>query len=143
MKSIFKLVVSHFFIITVCVLFFVSLSNSIVGVKSYPPDYPWSILLTGFVGALPSFLFYFKNEPTKLRFYVRVVIHFIVLSSLIMSLGFLMGWFSSFAEGLIVFGIFFVIYVFVWIFSNFSNQSIADSINTELSRLNNISQDNE
>ncbi len=56
MKSIFKLMVSHFFIITVCILFFVSLSNSIAGVKSYPPDYPWSILLTGFVGALPSSL---------------------------------------------------------------------------------------
>ena len=80
MKDTVKLVITHFFIISTGVLFVVSLSNLLFdGNKPLPPELPWQVLLTGILGALPSFFFSFKKEPTKNQFLVRTVIHFIVI----------------------------------------------------------------
>ena len=77
-KETIGMVLSHFFIITVCVMLVTATLDLIVGgvsLSGYTKYYPWIAMLTGLAGALPSFLFCFKNEPTKKRFYLRVVLH--------------------------------------------------------------------
>lgn len=137
MKEIIKMVVMHFFIITVGVLFCTSVSNLLVVADySYPPEYPWTVMLTGVVGAIPTFLFYFKKEPTKKQFYLRAVIHFIIMSTAVMCLGAWLKWYDNFIEALIIFGMIFAVYVFVWFFSYLSNYSVADKINSALEEIN-------
>ena len=95
MKEAIRIVIMHFFIITVGVLFFTGIINTFDGNTMFSPQYPWEVILTGVIGSVPSFLFYSKKEPTKKQFTVRVIIHFIVITALIMGEGALLGWYGS------------------------------------------------
>lgn len=137
MKDTVKLVITHFFIISTGVLFVVSLSNLLFdGNKPLPPELPWQVLLTGILGALPSFLFSFKNEPTKKQFLVRTVIHFIVIETIVMTEGALFEWYENFINALILFFVILAIYIFVWAYSYSMNIHLAKGINTALKRFN-------
>ena len=72
LKEIIKEVIKDFFIITVAMLFVVSLANSIALIEYYPPDFPWVVMGTGAVTSIPTLLFYFKEEPTKLQARIRI-----------------------------------------------------------------------
>lgn len=137
MKDTVKLVITHFFIISTGVLFISSLSNLLFdGNEPLSPELPWEILLTGILGALPSFLFYFKNEPTKKQFQFRTVIHFIVIETVVMTEGALFKWYGSFIDGLILFAVILAVYLFVWAYSYFMNMHLARDINAALKRFN-------
>lgn len=137
MKDTVKLVISHFFIISTGVLFIISLSNLLFdGNEPLSPELPWQIFLTGILGALPSFLFYFKNEPTKKQFQLRTVIHFIVIETVVMTEGALFKWYGSFIDGLILFAVILAVYLFVWAYSYFMNMHLARDINAALKRFN-------
>ena len=144
MKDTVKLVITHFFIISTGVLFIISLSNLLfAGSEPLPPELPWQIFLTGILGALPSFLFYFKNEPTKNQFRVRTVIHFIVIETVVMTEGAFFGWYESFIDGLILFAVILAVYLFVWAYSYFMNMHLAKDINAALKRFNEDDEDDE
>ena len=134
MKDAIKLVVEHFFMITVGVLFFTSIGN--IGAESIPPNYPWMVLLSGIAGAIPTLLFYFRSEPTKKQFIVRAILHFIVIVTLIMTLGFVFGWYTNLLEGLIILGVILAVYASVWFLSYKLNASQAKNINDALNRIN-------
>lgn len=136
LKDIAKLVVTHFFIITVGVLFITSLSNLIEGNKTIPSELPWQIILTGIIGAVPSFIFYFKKEPTKKQFRIRCIIHFIVIETLVMTEGALFCWYEEFLEAMVMFSIILLIYIFVWVYSYLMNLTLANDINNALKRIN-------
>lgn len=142
MKDTVKLVITHFFIISTGVLFISSLSNLLFdGNEPLSPELPWEILLTGILGALPSFLFYFKNEPTKKQFQFRTVIHFIVIETVVMTEGALFKWYGSFIDGLILFAVILAVYLFVWAYSYFMNMHLARDINAALKRFNEDDED--
>ena len=60
LKEIIKEVIKDFFIITVAMLFVVSLANSIALIEYYPPYFPWVVMGTGAVTSIPTLLFYFN-----------------------------------------------------------------------------------
>ena len=62
-KRILKIIISQFFTITVCVMFFTSVVNLFwgFGIK-YDSSYPWILMLTGLLGALPSLVFIFNKR---------------------------------------------------------------------------------
>ncbi len=140
MKEWIKVVGMHFFIITVGVLFFTSIGPFIEcgfsGELIYPSWYPFMVILTGFIGAIPTFLFYFRKEPTRKQFFVRTILHFIIIETLIMIEGWLFRWYDEFIQGLIVFIMIFVVYLFVWFFSFKLDCSLADNINNALKKIN-------
>lgn len=142
MKESIKLVAMHFFIITVGVMFFTSIGPLIEcglsGKLVYPGWYPWMVMLTGLVGAIPSFLFHFKkdSEPTRKEFQIRIVLHFIVIETLIMIMGWVFKWYDGVFEALIVAVTIFAVYLFVWFFSYRINTSLAKNINEALKRIN-------
>ena len=103
LKEIIKEVIKDFFIITVAMLFVVSLANSIALIEYYPPYFPWVVMGTGAVTSIPTLLFYFKEEPTKLQARIRIVIHFCLIQAIVMTEGFLLGWYKNFPMALLVF----------------------------------------
>ena len=144
MKDTVKLVITHFFIISTGVLFIISLSNLLFdGNEPLSPELPWQIFLTGILGALPSFLFYFKNEPTKNQFRVRTVIHFIVIETVVMTEGAFFGWYGNFVGALVLFVVILAVYLFVWVYSYFMNMHLAKDINAALKRFNEDDEDDE
>ncbi len=136
LREIGKLIVSQFFIITVGILFCTSVGNLFYEDVVYPAWYPWMIMLTGLVGSLPTALFHFRKEPTRKQFIIRTIIHFIVIEILIMTLGYIFGWYSEFIGGLIIFGMILAVYAFVWFFSIRMDMSLAKNINAALERMN-------
>lgn len=136
MRDTIKLVITHFFIITVGALFVTSISDLIEGNKMIPAELPWLILLTGIITALPSFLFCFKKEPSKRQFLVRCVLHFFVIEAIVMFEGRLFGWYSEFLGGIILFCMVLFVYILVWTYSYFVNRTLANDINCALKRIN-------
>ena len=144
MKDTVKLVITHFFIISTGVLFIISLSNLLFdGNEPLSPELPWQIFLTGILGALPSFLFYFKNEPTKNQFRLRTVIHFIVIEAVVMTEGELFKWYEGLVGALVFFAVVLAVYLFVWAYSYFMNMHLARDINAALKRFNEDDEDDE
>ena len=138
-KDILRLAVSHFFIITVCVMFVVSAANLLFyNDFSYSIDgtFPWVMMLTGLLGALPTLLYYFPNEPTKKQFYIRVALHYLLINAVILGEGRLLGWFSTVPQMLIIAAMILAVYGLVWLFSSIAEKTQADNINKALQRFN-------
>lgn len=136
MKDVIRLIITHFFIITVSVLFFVSLTNQLRGIQAYSAEFPWVIMLTGIIGAIPSALFFFKKEPSKNQFRLRLLIHYVVIEAIIMTEGFILKWYESFAEGLLIFAIVLLVYIIVFAYTYFVAFNTAHSINKALEDFN-------
>lgn len=114
MKEIIKTVFAQFFLITVLVL----LATGIVFlISQYPVSwlYPFYVLGCGFFGAVPSLVFYSKKQMTRRAFWIRVILHFILLSAVIMLFSYLFQVYTTPLGALWVFLTFFLIYLTVWI----------------------------
>ena len=138
-KDILRLAVSHFFIITVCVMFVVSAANLLFYKDfNYSIDgtFPWVMMLTGLLGALPTLLYYFPNEPTRKQFYIRVALHYLLINAVILGEGRLLGWFSTVPQMLIIAAMILAVYGLVWLFSIIAEKTQADNINKALQRFN-------
>lgn len=136
LKEIIKEVIKDFFIITVAMLFVVSLANSIALIDYYPPDFPWIVMGTGAVTSLPSLLFYFKEEPTKRQYRIRIAIHFCVIQAIVMTEGFLLNWYTNLLMALVIFAMITAVYLLTFIFSYITSTNTANSINESLKKFN-------
>ena len=138
-KDILRLAVSHFFIITVCVMFVVSAANLLFYKDfNYSIDgtFPWVMMLTGLLGALPTLLYYFPKEPTRKQFYIRVALHYLLINAVILGEGRLLGWFSTVPQMLIIAAMILAVHGLVWLFSSIAEKTQADNINKALQRFN-------
>ncbi len=142
MRDIFKLVLTDFFIIIFGVLLVTSvpeyIASFISGVEftTYPAEYPFIVIITGVLGALPSFMFYFRNEPTKKQFNIRLILHYLVVEIIIMTEGFFLKWYENILEGIIIFVFVLIVYAIVLLCTMFISQDTANSINKALSVFN-------
>ena len=143
-KSMARVIIMQFFIITVCAMFVIAASNTLFsGGLNYPIDasFPWVMMLTGVLGSLPSLLFFFRNEPTKKQFYIRVIIHFFAIEAVILIEGRILGWYSTFGNMLIIAAMVLAVYALVWVFSYISEKTLAVNINKALQNFNNDEDD--
>ncbi len=143
MKTTIKMIVSHFLVICVSVMFFTSILNLSLGHKFLPIEYPFQILLTGLITSLPSALFYFKNEPSKKQYYFRFLIHFCIIETIVMIEGSLIGWYNDITEAIIVFIIVILVYAAVLLYSRLENTFTAKSINDALKKFHEQDNDGE
>ena len=136
-KSLLRFFLSEFFIITVCVMFVIAAVNTLVyGMYPIDSSFPWVMLLTGFLGAVPTVLLNFRNEPTRRQFFVRVVLHFLSIEALILTEGALLGWFRDIQNFIVVAAMILAVYALVWGFSALSQRATADNINKALKKYN-------
>lgn len=136
MKDTIKTLITHFFVITVSVLFVISLANSIEGVECYPASYPWMVLITGVLTTLPSLIFFSKKELNKKSYRIRTVINFLINGSIVMILGYLWRWYTDFGYALLVFLMYVFVYAIVCAYSYFVQYHTAQSINKALEKFN-------
>lgn len=136
MKDAIKLVIMHFFIITVGVLFVISLANTLDGVEYYTADYPWGIMLVGAITALPSLIFYSKKEISKKQMKIRFIIHFLVVGAIVLTLGYFWQWYTTIRYAVFVFLMYVFVYVIVLAYSFFIQYKTALSINKALKEFN-------
>lgn len=134
MKDTLKMVLSHFFVICVSVMFFTSISNLVCGNKTLPIEYPFQILINGVLTAPPSLLFYFKKEPTKKQFYTRLIIHFFIIEAIVMTEGVVFRWYGNIAEAVTVAIIVILVYAIVFSYTMFSDKAVARKINDKLKK---------
>ena len=138
LKNAIRFAVLQFFIITVCVMFVISFFGLFAdnSKQLFDSSFPWIMMLTGLLTSLLSFLFYFKNEPTRKQFNIRRMIHFFSIEAVVLLEGFLLGWYTSFIGALVVAAMIMIVYTLVWIFSAISDRNTASSINKALQNLN-------
>lgn len=135
MKNVLKMVGLHFFIITTLVLFVDGIGHILEGAKTIRVYEPFVILGVGFISALPSLLFYFKKEPSKLQFVLRFVFHFIIVEAVVLTSGYYVRWYSDLISGVVMFFTILAIYLFVCIFTFINGKSTANSINEALDKI--------
>ena len=75
-------------------------------------------------------------EPTKLQARIRIVIHFCLIQAIVMTEGFLLGWYKNFPMALLVFAMFTAVYLLTFLFSYITRTSTAKSINESLKKFN-------
>lgn len=76
--------------------------------------YPMSILLTGFLCALPTLLFYLKDDKEAQFEKKMIAVHFVLLYMIIAASGRIFGWYSDIKGLVSVFITYVIIYVAVW-----------------------------
>lgn len=137
MKDTVKMVISHFFIITVCVMAAIGVSNLFsADPTGYPKEFPLHMLLVGASTALPSFLFYSRRPLDRRRFLLRSVLHFFCILAIVLTEGYFLKWYNSFAGAAVIAGILIVVYAAVWIITLRSNNRVEQSINEALKSYN-------
>ncbi len=142
MKDTVKMVISHFFIITVCVTAAVGVSNLFVpDFEGYPKEFPLHMILVGASTALPSFLFYSKKALDRKRFFIRTVLHFLCIITVVMVEGRFLNWYDSVAGAAVIAGMIVIVYVAVWIITMRSNNKAEQNINEALKSFNADSDD--
>lgn len=136
MKESIRFVVMNFFVITVGVLFVISLATTLGGVEYYPTEYPWMILLTGLLTSFPALIYHSKKELSGKQLKIRFVIHFIVVAGIVMTLGYIWKWYESLGYAVIVFLMYMFVYAIVMAYSYFIQYRTAISINKALKDFN-------
>ena len=138
MKDAIKMAISHFFIISVCVMTVIGISNLFIGesFRGYGLDFPFQILLVGSTSALPSLLYYFRTEPTRKQFLIRVFLHFISIMTIVLGEGYLLGWYRSAVDMIPVAAAVVIVYAAVWLISVHSGNKVERGINEALKRIN-------
>lgn len=138
-KELIHYTIMVFFIITVCVMFVISAANALFAEGfgyRINAAFPWEMMLTGLLGALPTLVFCFRGEPTKRQFYTRVALHFLMIEAVILTEGFFLRWITDFSDCAIVALMILIVYALVWLFTILSNKKHADHINRALKSFN-------
>ncbi len=137
MKDTVKMVISHFFIITVCVMTAIGVSNLFAqDFPGYPKEFPLHLLLVGATTALPSFLFHFKTEPTRKQFICRMLLHFTCIMIIVLGEGYVLGWYDNIRGMAIIAGTIVLVYLAVWFITVRTENKIEQGINEALKNIN-------
>lgn len=76
---------------------------------------PISIILCGFICAIPTVMWNHREALTRKQFRVRLILHFLSLYLIIAAMGALFQWYDS-VQGLLGISVtFFIVYLFVWL----------------------------
>ena len=94
--------------------------------------HPVTIVLTGVLCALPSFLLRDSDRWDRKTFWVRVPLHCLALYAVVAGAGYLFRWYDDVESWISVSVIFFVIYVFVWLSSHWLDKQDEKKINHAL-----------
>ncbi|MCR4791396.1 MAG: DUF3021 domain-containing protein [Lachnospiraceae bacterium] len=93
---------------------------------------PLSIVLTGFLCAIPSVIFLDEEDPFGLHISVKITLHFLAILGVVSLCGRLFGWYDSFSEWLVIAVMYVIIYAFVWAATFWLAKSDANKINDAL-----------
>ncbi len=115
-----KLVFSQTLMISTAILFGIGLQGALAALFEQDSTIVWdwyipfSIIMTGFLSALPSVLItgYENLKKTMIRF--RIMLHIISIWGIVSLSGYIFGWYKDFNGWIGISVMYFFIYFFVW-----------------------------
>lgn len=120
MKKI-KILFQQSMIISTGILFAIAVEGIVCHLMGQDILFAWyhpiSIILAGFLCALPTLVWLSEEELTKMQFIIRIILHCILLFGIVSLMGYLFHWYENLWEYLFVVLAYFVIYIFVWLVS--------------------------
>ncbi|MBQ6888423.1 MAG: DUF3021 family protein [Lachnospiraceae bacterium] len=99
---------------------------------SLPVSYPAWMLLFSLCGTLPGAVFYSKNELTKKQWYIRRVIHVVLLEAVLLVAGNILGMYEGLSGGFWFAITVLAVYVFVNFITFWMDQKTAEELNKKL-----------
>lgn len=137
MKFLAELI-KYFTYITTGIIFAFIINVAVVGVESVPVVMIAEIPAAGFVTALITAIIFEKDVKTKKGMFLLCVIHFILLSIVMIVIGLLFEWINRDAQGIILMLLCVAfVYGFTSAVSYFTAKKEADEINAALKNKNN------
>ena len=97
--------------------------------------HPVSIVLTGVLCALPTFLLKDSDNWDRKTFWTRVPLHCLALWAVVVGAGYLFVWYNDLESFISVSVIFLIIYVFVWLASHWLDKQDEKKINKALDEI--------
>lgn len=102
---------------------------------TWPWYTPLSIVLTGFLCALPTTLLLDSDDGSKKRSILRTLIHFVLVGGVVSLCGWLFGWYDSLSDYLPILVMYILIYFFVWISTLWLMKADEKKINEAIEQL--------
>lgn len=137
-KHSLKTFVRHYFIIYTCSMFvmcFFLLING-EGTSSLNLKYIYYMMLYSLLGDLPIFVFVSNKELSDIQMKIRHIIHFILLSIVLLIAGYFFGLYTDALGGVLIFVSIIVVYFIVSAVSFGVDFSTAKKINEKLKKIN-------
>lgn len=114
-----KILFQQVLMISTGILFIAGIDGVVSFVKGtdffFPWYYPFSIILLGFLCALPTFLFILKDWGKRVHFIVRLILHYLSVWVITSIIGWGFHWYSDWIQFLKTTIEYTMIYVFVWV----------------------------
>ena len=101
---------------------------------TWPWYTPFSIVLTGFLCALPTMLILNGEADSKKKGIIRTLIHFVLVGGVVSFCGYLFGWYDDLADYLPILIMYILIYMFVWFYTLWLLKSDEKKINEAIKR---------
>lgn len=133
-----KILFQQVFMISTGILFIIGIHGTIEhftgGTFRFPWYYPFSFILTGFLSAVPTYLFILKEWGKQRRFPVNLLLHCLSIWGIVAGIGWVCGWYVTWKEFLLLSIEYIAVYIFVWVVSLWAlmvedkkiNQALAD-----------------
>lgn len=134
-----KIVFQQTLMISTGILFIVGIEgflSHLMG-KSFTLEWydPLSMILTGFLCSLPTWLLILKEDSVKKHFIWTLILHCLALWAIVSIMGWIFHWYSSPREYLFVAIAYFAVYVFVWAATIWIQRSEDNKINEALKNI--------
>ena len=136
-----KILFNQTLMISTAVLFGVGVQTFFGYIIQGKADFTWpwytplSIVLTGFLCALPTTLLLDSDEGSKKRSILRTLIHFILVVSVVSLCGYLFGWYDCLSDYIPILVMCILIYFFVWISTLWLMKADEKKINEAIEQL--------
>lgn len=116
-----KILFQQVCMISTGILFIIGLNGMVEhltgGTFDFPWYYPFSIILVGFLSALPTFLFILRAWGKQRRFIVNLILHCLSIWAIVAIVGWVCGWYVTLKEFLLLTIGYLAVYIFVWVVS--------------------------
>lgn len=129
MKNNIKYLINQFLQITA--LIFIGLGLSfLISKPTLSYKFIIEVVLVGLLSTIPTVIFLIP----KLKFILKIIIHYVVLNSVVLTSAYLFGYIDG--NGIVFLMIFiFIVYVLIWILEYFINVLEANDINSALAKI--------
>lgn len=97
---------------------------------------PFSIILTGLLCSIPTWLLLIWDEEcSKRRFILQVFLHCLVILAIVSMMGWMFNWYSTLSQYFMVLTAYFAIYIFVWAATIWLHKTDENKINHALKNI--------
>lgn len=130
-----KLIFIQTIMISTAILFGIGVQSAVLyfkdgnSVLNWAWYIPLSYVLTGFACSLPTCILVWAEENKRIKTWVGILIHFLILGAIVSGCGYLFSWYENFTGFLLIIIMYVLIYLFVWNASFWLAKSEAKKIN--------------